>query len=174
VVRPAKGNSLPPPPVVDDEHLAMPNVFSVTVFFLVFRETLEAALIISVLLGLVKQIVHDDKSPLSSTIDDEKHLSEGGDDDATRKRKLLRRLRLQVRFLNHFPLLPPANSYSHPIFVKVFTGAGLGLFIALAIGAAFIAVWFTQAYNLWAKSEALWEGRLCRARRRAATRGSQN
>jgi hypothetical protein len=43
-------------------------------------------------------------------------------------------------------------------FVKVFAGAGLGLFIALAIGAAFIAVWFTQASNLWAKSEALWEG----------------
>lgn len=49
-------------------------------------------------------------------------------------------------------------------FVKVFAGAGLGLFIALAIGAAFIAVWFTQASNLWAKSEALWEGQSRRAR----------
>lgn len=30
--------------------------------------------------------------------------------------------------------------------------------IALAIGAAFIAVWFTKAADLWKKSEALWEG----------------
>lgn len=29
--------------------------------------------------------------------------------------------------------------------------------IALAIGAAFIAVWFTKAANLWNKSEELWE-----------------
>lgn len=34
----------------------------------------------------------------------------------------------------------------------------MGLLIALAIGAAFIAVWFTQASNLWKKSEQLWEG----------------
>ena len=46
--------------------------------------------------------------------------------------------------------------------MKVFAGAGLGFFIALAIGAAFIAVWFTQASNLWEKSEALWEGQLRR------------
>jgi len=42
--------------------------------------------------------------------------------------------------------------------IQIFAGAGLGLFLALAIGAAFIAVWFTQASNLWAKSEELWEG----------------
>ena len=34
----------------------------------------------------------------------------------------------------------------------------MGFFIALAIGAAFIAVWFTQASDLWKKSEELWEG----------------
>ena len=34
----------------------------------------------------------------------------------------------------------------------------MGLLIALAIGAAFIAVWFTQASDLWKKSEELWEG----------------
>jgi high-affinity iron transporter len=28
----------------------------------------------------------------------------------------------------------------------------------LAVGAAFIAVWFTKASDLWAKSEDLWEG----------------
>lgn len=34
----------------------------------------------------------------------------------------------------------------------------MGLLLALAIGAAFIAVWFTQASDLWRKSEELWEG----------------
>lgn len=34
----------------------------------------------------------------------------------------------------------------------------MGLLGALAIGAAFIAVWFTQASDLWKKSEQLWEG----------------
>ena len=33
------------------------TVFSVPIFFIVFRETLEAAIIVSVLLGLVEQIV---------------------------------------------------------------------------------------------------------------------
>jgi high-affinity iron transporter len=64
------------------------------------------------------------------------------------------------------------------MYAQIFAGAGLGLFLALAIGAAyvltsftaytvsiwlnhrFIAVWFTQASDLWAKSELLWEG-LC-------------
>jgi high-affinity iron transporter len=72
-----------------------PNVFSVTVFFLVFRETLEAALIVSVLLSLVKQIVQSGNSPLPSSID-EKQVADDGEDDATRKRRLLRKLRLQV------------------------------------------------------------------------------
>jgi high-affinity iron transporter len=34
----------------------------------------------------------------------------------------------------------------------------VGLLIALAVGAAFIAVWFAKASNLWKKSEKLWEG----------------
>jgi len=41
---------------------------------------------------------------------------------------------------------------------QIFLGAGLGFFIALAIGAGFIAVWFTKATDLWSKSEDLWEG----------------
>ena len=37
-------------------------------------------------------------------------------------------------------------------------GSGIGLLIALAVGAAFIAIWFTKASDLWKKSEQLWEG----------------
>jgi high-affinity iron transporter len=40
----------------------------------------------------------------------------------------------------------------------VLAGAGCGLLLAVAVGAAFIAVWFTKASDLWSKSEELWEG----------------
>ena len=144
------------------------NVFSVPIFFIVFRETLEAAIIISVLLGLVEQMVHQDPSlvpgavpPPPPTADDNKErekpavegqaqpenssassnegalpeLAAGGEAPQVDTKKLLRKMRIYI-----------------------FAGAFLGLFIALAIGAAFIAVWFTQASDLWAKSEELWEG----------------
>lgn len=134
------------------------SLFSVPIFFIVFRETLEAAIIISVLLGLVEQIVRDDSKfgghffaqPLatvtttSSEDDPEKDGDAGVDssasdipvlNDPTIKRRLVRKLRIQI-----------------------FLGAALGLFLACAIGAAFIAVWFTQAANLWTNTEDLWEG----------------
>jgi len=42
------------------------NLFSVPIFFIVFRETLEAAIIVSVLLSLVEQIVYDDPGALET------------------------------------------------------------------------------------------------------------
>ena len=154
------------------------NVFSVPIFFIVFRETLEAAIIISVLLGLVEQIVHDDPGALvpgalppaaaaaPGTPGDEKErpplekagssengdalsaqpqlTSGAGEEPQPDTKRLLRKMRLYI-----------------------FAGAFLGLFLALAIGAAFIAVWFTQASDLWAKSEELWEGQSVRSLERA-------
>ncbi|KAI0094303.1 Ftr1 protein [Irpex rosettiformis] len=127
------------------------NVFSVPIFFILFRETLEAAIIVSVLLGLVEQIVHDDSlaprlaapsnendnnsSDKNSAELSEQPVLENDLDDAARKKRFIRRMRWQI-----------------------FAGALVGLSIALAIGAAFIAVWFTKASNLWSKSEELWEG----------------
>ena len=125
------------------------NVFSVPIFLIVFRETLEAAIIVSVLLGLVEQIVHDDGlTPLPNVekVDNSSSDKNSGElaeqpvlednlDDAARKRRFIRRMRWQI-----------------------FAGSIIGLIIACAIGAAFIAVWFTKASDLWAKSEDLWEG----------------
>ncbi|TFY56958.1 hypothetical protein EVG20_g8732 [Dentipellis fragilis] len=129
------------------------NLFSVPIFFIVFRETLEAAIIVSVLLGLVEQIVHDDSKgalpPMqvanNGSTDEKSDGDNGSDsaepelmgdaDDALRKKRLIRKMRIQI-----------------------FAGSAAGLFIALAIGAAFIAVWFTKASNLWQKSEEIWEG----------------
>ncbi|KIY47457.1 iron permease FTR1 [Fistulina hepatica ATCC 64428] len=118
------------------------SVFSVPIYFIVWRETLEAAIIVSTLLGLVDQIVD------TGRLDGEEHTTgeNGGNtttqvgeesvvDDAEHRRVLKRKLKIQV-----------------------FIGSAIGLFIALAIGAAFIAVWFTQASNLWSSTEDLWEG----------------
>ncbi|KAJ3812997.1 Ftr1 protein [Lentinula aff. lateritia] len=122
------------------------NLFSVPIFFIAFRETLEAAIIVSVLLGLAEQIVYEDpgrftqERTVTSTTDESKQDTPEQDlavaaDEEVQRRRLIRKLRIQI-----------------------FAGAGIGLLIALSVGAAFIAVWFTQAANLWANTEELWEG----------------
>ncbi|KAJ1920038.1 high-affinity iron permease [Mycoemilia scoparia] len=88
----------------------MGSVFSVPIFFIIFRETTEAALIISIMMSFARQVFGDDRA-------------------------LLKKLRLQI-----------------------WIGAVTGLLISLIIGAIFIAIWYTLAKDLWAKSEALWEG----------------
>ncbi|GAA5950159.1 hypothetical protein JCM21900_004613 [Sporobolomyces salmonicolor] len=105
----------------------MGNVFSVPIFIITLRETIEAAIIVSVLLGLVESLVTD------KTVDDANDVMERLD-DAERKR-IIRRMRVQI-----------------------WAGALVGLFIALCIGAAFIAVFFTTLDDLWSKSEEIWEG----------------
>ncbi|TFK49375.1 Ftr1 protein [Heliocybe sulcata] len=147
------------------------NLFSVPIFFILWREVLEAAIIISVLLGLVEQIVREEPRRLGGGSDrprekerepspvNEKRegdavvpeLREDGDgssgsggserDAASGEevgmdaKKLVKKLRWQI-----------------------FLGGLIGLLIALSIGAAFIAVWFTEAADLWSESEGLWEG----------------
>ncbi|CAN6614056.1 plasma membrane iron permease [Trichomonascus vanleenenianus] len=91
----------------------MANVFSVEIFFIVFRETLEASVIISVLLAFIKQ-----------------GLGKQSDD-----RRLYKRLLWQV-----------------------WIGAALGIVICLAIGGAFIGVFYSLGRDIWAQSEDLWEG----------------
>ncbi|RUP48937.1 iron permease FTR1 family-domain-containing protein [Jimgerdemannia flammicorona] len=89
------------------------NVFSVPIFFVLFRETLEAAVIVSVLLAFLYQVFSDNPD-------------------------MQRKLRLQV-----------------------WLGTIFGLLISIAIGAAFIAIWYTVANNLWKTTELLWEGSFC-------------
>ncbi|KAI9316825.1 iron permease FTR1/Fip1/EfeU [Dichotomocladium elegans] len=86
------------------------DLFNVPIFFIVFRETIEAAIIISVLLSFLVKMF-DKGSPV------------------------YKRLRNQV-----------------------WIGGSSALLICLAIGAAFIAVWYTVLRNLWGDSELIWEG----------------
>ncbi|KAI0252946.1 iron permease FTR1 [Lactifluus subvellereus] len=121
------------------------NLFSIPIFFIVFRETLETSIILSVLLGLVEQIVRKDSnvsggqntSP-SLNENEEGNISSqelSGNEDGPRTKRLIRKMRLQI-----------------------FAGSALGFLIAAIIGATFLAIWFTKASNLWQKSEELWEG----------------
>lgn len=110
------------------------NLFSVPIFFIVFRETLEASIIISVLLGLVEQIARpesrastiietptlyrDDKretesnepsgshvqSP-SEAVDKEEASDDSPADDEVARKRLLRKMRIQVRIaLSRHPI----------------------------------------------------------------------
>ncbi|GAA6051076.1 hypothetical protein NBRC10513_000944 [Rhodotorula toruloides] len=105
----------------------MGNVFSVPIFIITLRETIEAAIIISVLLGLVESLVHEHGDEKGADVVDSLEASE--------RRRLIRRMRVQI-----------------------WAGALVGLFIALCIGAAFIAVFFTTLNDLWGKTEEIWEG----------------
>ncbi|GAA6031772.1 hypothetical protein JCM8097_001981 [Rhodosporidiobolus ruineniae] len=104
----------------------MGNVFSVPIFIITLRETIEAAIIVSVLLGLVESLVADKTTDNNDVVEKL---------DPAEKKRVIRRMRIMI-----------------------WAGALLGLFIALCIGAAFIAVFFTTLSDLWSKSEEIWEG----------------
>ena len=79
------------------------SLFSIPIFFIVFRETLEAAIIISVLLGLAGQIVSRDPNFIQRTEESRTPGEEDGAinelvvvDDAVQRRRLLRKMRIQV------------------------------------------------------------------------------
>lgn len=72
------------------------DLFSVPIFFIVFRETLEAAIIISVLLGLVEQIVREptSKAPVDFPVGE--NGREPAEGPPPTERQLVRKLRVQV------------------------------------------------------------------------------
>lgn len=77
------------------------NLFSIPIFFIVFRETLEAAIIVSVLLGLAEQIVNRGPSFVERSGTSGEEEAANGEpvvDDAVQRRRLLRKMRFQVIF----------------------------------------------------------------------------
>jgi hypothetical protein len=89
------------------------EVFSVPIFIIVFRETLEAAIIVSVLLSLIEQLVTGSTSPPATPPSEATRNSDADskdvietrlpttlvEDDSIQRRRLLRKMRIQV---NHF------------------------------------------------------------------------
>ncbi|GAA5910785.1 hypothetical protein JCM5296_002827 [Sporobolomyces johnsonii] len=98
------------------------NIFSIPIFFIVFREVVEAGIVVATLLSLVDNLSGQNEP-----------TEEGGSPLAQQQ------LRKRMRWM-------------------IWAGALSGLGIAVCIGAAFIAVFFTTLSDLWSKSEDLWEG----------------
>jgi high-affinity iron transporter len=110
------------------------NVFSLPIFIIILRETIEAGIIVSILLSFVEQLVNAGGD--SATTTESSALEKTDGEEHLTKKQLLSKLRKQI-----------------------WLGAGVGFFIALAIGAAFIGVFYSQALrDLWAQSEEIWEG----------------
>lgn len=112
------------------------NVFYVPIFFIVFREMIEAAIIISVLLSFVEQLMSTGRLSHAETVDEAVNPADDGAHNA-RVHRILKRMRIQI-----------------------WAGTLTGFFISLAIGAAFIAVFYTtlDKSDLWSKTEQIWEG----------------
>lgn len=153
------------------------NLFSVPIFFIVFRETIEAAIIVATLLGLAKQIAYDTQTVAynSTSLSDDasKDFPDGAStippaEETQAVRRLARKLKIQASHATFNFTFFKKNS------VQIFAGAAAGFLIALSIGAAyviqfinlptltsgrFIAVWFTRANDLYSKAEVIWEGK---------------
>jgi high-affinity iron transporter len=71
----------------------------VPIFFIILRETVEAAIIVSVLLGLTEQLVHDVNSRVSSSALTESSIGkhESTEDGPLERTRLLKKMRLQVK-----------------------------------------------------------------------------
>jgi high-affinity Fe2+/Pb2+ permease len=106
------------------------DLFSVTIFFVVFRETLEAAIIVSVLLSLVEQIVQEqpDLAPTEQTLTiptppnnsdpaieqsaAHEHSTARDMEKLTLGPQIIRKLRLQVYIMSHHVGVCALASYS--------------------------------------------------------------
>ncbi|CAO1632862.1 unnamed protein product [Sympodiomycopsis kandeliae] len=116
------------------------KVFSVVIFFIAFREALEAALVIGTLMGMLESLARDilpdrNSSTPQITNDNDRSDLESDEVRAKERQTLIKSLRKTVLL-----------------------GAATGLSIAFVIGAAFLAVFYTQANDLYGKAEEAWEG----------------
>ncbi|KAA1088708.1 high-affinity iron permease [Puccinia graminis f. sp. tritici] len=141
------------------------NLFSVPIFLICFREVLEAAIILSVLLALIEQIVRPQGHSPTPTKDQlsietprlprlEENLNESH----------LELESIDSRQATHpIPgILKNHGDYRDRIIkrmrVQVFSGTFVGLFLSLCIGAGFLAVYYTKFTDIYGNAEELWEG----------------
>jgi high-affinity iron transporter len=94
------------------------SLFSIPIFFIVFRETLEVGIILSVLLGLVEQIAHADSisqrgqtTPLDENDKKEEEnipsrVASVDVDDVLQRKRLLRKMRWQACSTPHIRYIP--------------------------------------------------------------------
>lgn len=104
------------------------DLFSVQVFFIILRETIELAIIISVLLAFVTKSLQDDSKSA-------KISPQSSNSTKVSEKSLLRTLRLQI-----------------------WLGGLAGFVTCLFVGTIILAVFYTLGNDLWASTEHYWEG----------------
>ncbi|KAI9634956.1 iron permease FTR1/Fip1/EfeU [Dioszegia hungarica] len=139
----------------------MSSLFSVPIFFIIFRETVEAGIIVSVLLSFVDQLMAGSPALKSHSTPDRTSLrasrgtgedaalleasSIDGEDDGEEDAQTIEERQRLAGVIRRMKL-------------QIWAGMISGLIIATAIGAAFIAVFYIKFIDLWSQSEQLWEG----------------
>ncbi|KAG5421098.1 FTH2 [Candida metapsilosis] len=111
---------------------AIEDYFSIQIFFIILRETLESAIIISVLLSFINQRSHKSDvgtTPPPASSSAHSHAS------STHLQQVQRKLKIQV-----------------------WVGAILGLVICFIIGLVFILAFYFIGKDYWSYTERVWEG----------------
>ena len=103
------------------------------VFFILFRETLETSIIVSVLLAFLKQTL-------------------GHDSDLATYKKLRRQVS------HRHGQCPPSIAISGLTHVQVWLGTILGLLICVIVGAGLIGAFYGLGKNKWSSTQDIWEG----------------
>ena len=110
------------------------DVFSVPIFLVIFRETLETVIIVAVLLAFLKQT-------LGSVNSEEKHAYKA--------------LRRQVCWrVLLFGLKDTDN-------LQVWLGTGVGFLVTAVLAGVFIGIWYSYGNNSWEMNENYYEGAFC-------------
>lgn len=117
--------------------LWLEKYFSVQVFFIIFRETIETAIIVSVLLAFLNQGFGD------KSIANEHGLVE--EEGSQRNRPSTRKIeQTSLRIYRQ-------------LVIQVWVGAILGLLVCLVIGSFFVYAFYHLGTDLWGYTEKLWE-----------------
>lgn len=114
------------------------DFFSIQIFFIILRETLETAIIVSVLLSFINQRSHSG--------DDSKNNTPGSSsNDAATTSTYQQKHDKFLQAQRHMKL-------------QVWLGAIMGLFICMVIGLIFILSFYFIGKDYWSYTERLWEG----------------
>lgn len=134
------------------------KVFAPSILFIAWREAMEASLVIGILLASVETLVKDDL-PLPSN-----NRSQNDPDGSSEPSSYNHDKDSGVRALEGNNQTGESNGHvelERKVLIRhlrkaIFLGAFIGLMMAFAIGAAFLAVFYTQVNDLYGKAEELW------------------
>ncbi|KAG8742747.1 high-affinity iron permease [Ceratobasidium sp. 414] len=151
--------------------------------FSLLRESLEASIIVSVLLSLVEQIANSPNIPKSTSTDrlataaaPPAQCDAPGSSTGPGSGTHTPNSQAKDAAHSHGQPAPVASDASagaadtggagemrqtellRRLRWQIILGAGLGFLLALVIGAAFIAVWFIKVVDLFSAAEEIWEG----------------